>query len=372
MTNTRTSRSGAAAHTVGLDIGGTKILGALLDADGGLVAVTRLPTELGPDGVVRSAARAVHDVVGAAGLGIDVVGGVGLGIPGIVDARAGTVKHAVNLGVAEELPLAELLSETLGGIPVVVENDLNVAAVGAAHQLERDKPGAARHEDLAFLALGTGVASGLVMDGRLRRGVSGAAGEIGHVPIDPSGPECSCGQRGCIETFVSGTALATAWPSRHGRPSPVELFEAADAGDDRAVRVRKQFADAVAAAVRLLALTVDVRHVVLGGGVAQLGRPLLDVVRESLREQAQASPFLASLGLAGRVTLAPPDVPVAAVGAAVLGRRDERPEEPEEFGAAPSDPSAKDPAAAGRTEAGAGRNTALAGTKTKGALTWRS
>ncbi|RPF22409.1 ROK family protein [Myceligenerans xiligouense] len=384
MTNTSTNRSGSAAHTVGLDIGGTKILGALLDADGALVATTRLTTELGPDGVVRSAARAVRDVVDAAGLRLAAVDGVGLGIPGIVDARAGTVKHAVNLGVSDELPLAERLSGALGGIPVVVENDLNVAAVGAAHVLERegapvpdDGPGAApapgvpapaHHEDLAFLALGTGVASGLVMDGRLRRGVTGAAGEIGHVPVDPAGPECSCGQRGCIETFVSGTALATAWPSRHGKPSPAELFEAAEAGDAAAIVVRKRFADAVASAVRLLVLTVDVRYVVLGGGVAQLGRPLLDVVRDSLREQAEVSPFLASLGLPARVTLAPSDVPVAAVGAAVLGRRDEQAGE----GSPERQVPRGVPAAPTTSEERAGTDTALAGAETEGTLTWRS
>ncbi|GAB4083887.1 ROK family protein [Myceligenerans cantabricum] len=370
--NTSTNTSGPTPYTVGLDIGGTKILGALLDPQGGLVATTRLATELGPDGVVRSATRAVRDVVGAAGLDLTVVGGVGLGIPGIVDAAAGTVKHAVNLGVeGDELPLAGLLSVALGGIPVVVENDLNVAAVGAAHVLERERSGpdggrgpagagpgggTTGHEDLAFLALGTGVASGLVMDGHLRRGVSGAAGEIGHVPVDPAGPECSCGQRGCVETFVSGTALAEAWPARHGRPAPVELFEAAEAGDAEAIRVRTRFSDAVAAAVRLLVLTVDVRYVVLGGGVAQLGQPLLDVVRDSLREQAKASPFLASLGLPGRVTLAPADVPVAAVGAAVLGRRD-------------GETTAEDPRATQRPAAAPSdriTDRALAGAKTEG------
>lgn len=317
MTNTYHSSRDPGGHTVGLDIGGTKILAALL-GPGGVVGTARLVTELGPDGVVRSAARAVREVTTGAGLDLTVVDGVGLGIPGIVDAAAGTVKHAVNLGIEDELPLAEHLSVTLGGIPVVVENDLNVAAVGAAHVLE--------HDDLAFLALGTGVASGLVLDGRLRRGASGAAGEIGHVPVDPAGPECGCGQHGCVETFVSGTALGRAWPARHGKPSPVELFEAADAGDAEAIRVRRRFADAVAVAVRLLVLTVDVRHVVLGGGVAHLGRPLLDVVRDALVEQAKASAFLASLDLPERVTLAPGHIPVAAVGAAVLGRRDDEPD----------------------------------------------
>jgi predicted NBD/HSP70 family sugar kinase len=309
------------AYTVGLDIGGTKILGALLDPEGDVVGTVRRTTVHGADGLVAGAARAVRDVVASGGVELADVVGVGLGIPGIVDHRSGSVKHAVNLGVHDdELPLADLLSAELGGVPVVVENDLNVAAVGAAHVLERSA-GDQDHEDLAFLALGTGLASGLVLDGQLRRGVSGAAGEIGHIPVDPLGPECPCGQRGCLERFASGKALEAAWPSRHGRPAPVELFEAARGGDQEAIAVKDRFADATASAVRLLVLTTDVRHVVLGGGVAQLGTELLDAVQDALREQAKVSPFLGSLKLAERVQLAPTHVPVAAVGAAVLGRR---------------------------------------------------
>ncbi|GHH75580.1 NagC family transcriptional regulator [Promicromonospora soli] len=311
----------APRYTVGLDIGGTKILGALLDPAGDVVSTVRRSTVHGADGLIAGAARAVRDVVASGGVELSDLAGVGLGIPGIVDHRSGTVKHAVNLGVNDdELPLAGLLSDELGGVPVVVENDLNVAAVGAAHVLERSGADG-DHEDLAFLALGTGLASGLVLDGRLRRGASGAAGEIGHVPVDPLGPDCSCGQRGCLERFASGKALEAAWPSRHGKPSPVELFEAARAGDEEAIVVKDRFASATAAAVRLLVLTTDVRHVVLGGGVAQLGTELLDAVQDALREQAKVSPFLGSLKLAERVRLAPTHVPVAAVGAAVLGRR---------------------------------------------------
>jgi glucokinase len=317
----RSGNGPAPQYTVGLDIGGTKILGALLDPAGDVVSTVRRSTVHGADGLIAGAARAVRDVVASGGVKLSDLAGVGLGIPGIVDHRSGTVKHAVNLGVNDdELPLAGLLSDELGGVPVVVENDLNVAAVGAAHVLERSGAEGS-HEDLAFLALGTGLASGLVLDGQLRRGASGAAGEIGHVPVDPLGPDCTCGQRGCLERFASGKALEAAWPSRHGKPSPVELFEAARAGDQEAIAVKDRFASATAAAVRLLVLTTDVRHVVLGGGVAQLGTELLDAVQDALREQAKVSPFLGSLKLAERVRLAPTHVPVAAVGAAVLGRR---------------------------------------------------
>ena len=312
-------------YTVGLDIGGTKILGALLDPAGEVLATVRLATVHGADGLVAGATRAVRDVVASGGVELAELAGVGLGVPGIVDHISGTVRHAVNLRVHDdELPLADLLSAELDGVSVVVENDLNVAAVGAAHVLERsaDHAGATHdHANLAFLALGTGLASGLVLDGKLRRGVSGAAGEIGHVPVDPLGPECPCGQRGCLERFASGKALEAAWPSRYGRPSPVELFEAARAGDAQAIAVKDRFAAATASAVRLLVLTTDVRHVVLGGGVAQLGTELLDAVQDALRGQAKVSPFLGALRLAERVLLAPAHVPVAAVGAAVLGRR---------------------------------------------------
>ncbi|GAA1971972.1 ROK family protein [Isoptericola halotolerans] len=305
---------------MGLDIGGTKTLAVLLDGHGDVLAQTRLITERGPVGVVDGAVRAVQGVVRQAGVPLDDVDGVGVGVPGLVDAGAGTVRHAVNVGVdGAPLELATLLSARLGGVGVEVENDLNVAAVGAAHLVEAEQ-GRSVPTDLAFLALGTGLAAGLVLDGRLRRGSRGAAGEIGHVPVDPSGPPCACGQRGCLELYASGSAVTALWPTASGRPAPVEMFEAAARGDLDALAARERYARAVAAAVRMLVLTVDVQHVVLGGGVSQLGRPLLDVVRDALTDESAASAFLRSLDLPGRVRLAPGRVAVGAVGAAVLGR----------------------------------------------------
>ncbi|PRZ07659.1 putative NBD/HSP70 family sugar kinase [Isoptericola sp. CG 20/1183] len=306
--------------SVGLDIGGTKTLAVLLGDDGEVLAQSRLSTALGPVGVVDGAARAVQGVVRQAGVTLDAVTGVGVGVPGLVDAGAGTVRHAVNLGLdGAALDLSTLLSARLGGVGVGVENDLNVAAVGAAHLVEAEA-GDRTPTDLAFLALGTGLAAGIVLDGRLRRGSHGAAGEIGHVPVDPAGPPCACGQRGCLELYASGSAVTALWPTATGRPAPVELFEAAAAGDPDALVARATYARAVAAAVRMLVLTVDVQHVVLGGGVSQLGQPLLDVVRDALVDESAASGFLRSLDLPGRVRLAPGRVAVGAVGAAVVGR----------------------------------------------------
>ncbi|WP_372593880.1 ROK family protein [Actinotalea sp.] len=304
------------ALSLGLDIGGTKVHGALVSFGGPqpLVRFTaRRPTAHGVSGVVDSAAAVVAELLAAAGLTIDRLGAVGVGVPGIVDPVTAEVSHAVNLGIEGSAPLGALLAERLG-VEVRVDNDLNVAALGAARVMAGDEPA-----DLAYLALGTGVAAGLVLDGRVRRGASGAAGEIGHVPVVPDGRACPCGQRGCLEQYASGSALDAAWPSRTGRPAPVELLEAASGGDPVAVAVLDEFAAAVASAVRLLVLTCDMRQVVLGGGVSALGEPLLRAVRAALEEQAAASPFLRAIGLAERVTLAPAEVPLAAVGAALLG-----------------------------------------------------
>ena len=298
-----------AALSVGLDIGATKTLGLVLDPAGAILAEVREPTEPGAEGIVRSAARVFEALRVATGQPLG--GTVGVGIPGLVDVGRGAVKHAVNLGVnGDWLPLRELLAERLG-VPVVLENDVNAATLGAAALGDAT--------DLVYLSIGTGLAAGLMLDGRLRRGEHGAAGEIGHVPVDPQGVVCQCGQRGCLETIASGSALAAAWPSG-GVPPAQALFAAARTGDASAIAVRDRFAAGVASAIRVLSLAVDPARIVLGGGVAQLGDPLRTAVAQALLAQASSSPFLASLDLAGRLRVVPADYPVAAVGAAYLGR----------------------------------------------------
>jgi len=222
----------------------------------------------------------------------------------------GVVQHAVNLGLAESLPLRDLLAAELG-TPVTVENDANAATLGAVAQTGQ--------QDLVYLSIGTGLAAGLAIGGRLRRGVHGAAGEVGHIPVDPQGLPCTCGQTGCLETVASGSAVAAAWPVADQHPAEA-LFAAAAAGDPKAIAVRDRFAAGVAATVRVLCLAVDPAVVVLGGGVSHLGDPLRVAVAAALLDQAAEAPFLAALDLAGRLRILPPDVPVAALGAALIGQ----------------------------------------------------
>lgn len=296
---------------MGIDIGATKILGVVASAEGRVVADARVDSPAGGDDVVAAAAEVVARLRSAAGRALDGV--VGVGIPGLVDTAQGTVRHAVNLGVADGYPFGDRLGAATG-LRVVLDNDANAAALGAAARIGC--------RDLAYLSIGTGLAAATILDGSLRRGARGAAGEIGHIPVDPAGPACECGQTGCLETLASGAALAARWPSRD-RPPAQALFDAADAGDPRAVAVRDRFAGHLADAVRLVALTVDPEVVVLGGGVAGVGDPLRAAVAQALATQAGGSPFLASLDLPGRVRLVPQDVPVAALGAALLGRSDD-------------------------------------------------
>lgn len=304
----------AGSWSAGVDVGGTKVDAALLDADGRVRAGVRTLTRRGVDGVVSSVVEAVERLCAGAGLTPAELSCVGVGVPGMVDGASGVVAHAVNLGFGTApVPLASMLEERLGVETVRVENDVDVAALGAADVLRIEG-------DLAYLALGTGVAAGLILDGRLRRGHLGVAGEIGHVPWGDRGRVCPCGQRGCLELYASGSAIGAAWPSGRGRPAPVELYEAAAAGDPGAVRIRDEHAEAVAMCVRVLVLTTGVRTVVLGGGVSALGTPLLDAVVGVLRGAQAQSPFLAGLRLDERVLLAPREGHLAAVGAARLAR----------------------------------------------------
>lgn len=294
---------------IGLDIGGTKIDAVAVGSEprAAVRGRVRIPTGFGPDEVLANAQSAALQVAQAAGIAAAQLPSIGIGIPGIIDSEAGAVRHAVNLGLSE-LALGPQLAARLG-TAVTVENDVNAAALGAYHLLGLTG-------SMAYLNLGTGLAAGYVVDGRLWRGARGTAGEIGHIPVDPAGEQCACGQRGCLETFASGGWIARKWGG--DAPLPVlDLFDRADAGEARATRLRDELIAGVAAAVRILVLAGDPDVVVIGGGVSNLGDRLLALLVTQLGEQARGSSFLASLGLPTRVRLVPPGEPVAAVGAAL-------------------------------------------------------
>ena len=295
---------------IGLDLGGTKTDAVVIDGDDSVLGSVRIASEPGVPGVIDTVFAALDALADQTGIAHREFRSVGIGMPGQVAPGSTVVTHALNLQV-RELDVHELLASRLG-IPVRVENDVKAAALGA-FALE-----AADASSLAYLNLGTGVAAGIVVDGQVWRGRHGTAGEIGHISIDPAGPQCICGARGCIESFAGGAAIAARW----GSPSelPVrEVFDAADAGDQRAMEIRSGVARAIAAAVRVLVLTSDVEWVVLGGGLTALRERLLPDVLQALDASSATSEFLGSLQLSARIRLLDGNSHAAAFGAALLG-----------------------------------------------------
>jgi glucokinase len=294
---------------LGIDIGGTKTDAVAVTDSGEVAHRERLTTGFGSTAVVETALEAINGVAKLSGLNAAEFESIGIGIPGIVDNASGYVRHAVNLGF-DELGLGDLLAARLGA-RVRIENDVTAAAFGAYSLLGISS-------SMAYLNLGTGIAAGIVIDGKLWRGARGTAGEIGHIPVDPNGELCPCGQRGCLETVASGSSISRAWSSTDPHPA-LELFDAADAGDAKAIAIRSRLATGVASAVRLLILTTDVETVVIGGGLSHLGDRLLGDVSGVLTTWAASSTFLATLDLTSRVRLVPEGHPVAAIGAALVG-----------------------------------------------------
>ncbi|WP_411700051.1 ROK family protein [Conyzicola sp.] len=296
---------------MGVDIGGTKTEAVAVADDGSVVESVRLATGFGPKPVVASTVDAATSLAAATGLRMADFATIGVGIPGAVDAASGRVSHAINLGL-EHLQLGAELAARLG-TPVRVENDVNAAALGAFHLFEQ--PAAA---SMGYLNLGTGLAAGLVLRGELWRGARGGAGEIGHILVDPAGPLDLDGQHGGLEVVASGSGIARQWGRGNGNAVSAVL-DAADAGDTEALEIRRRLYEGVAAAVRILVLTVDVDLVVIGGGISSLGDRVMGGVGEIFDEWGAQSPFIRSLGIADRVRLLPEGAPVAALGAAHLG-----------------------------------------------------
>ena len=302
---------------IGIDVGGTKAHAVLYSSDGPIAAARRATDVGGLPGLLGTLRAVVDDVLAEAAASGLALRAIGVGIPGIVSTKAGTVSHAVNVGLPEaDVPLAHLVS-TEFGVPVTLTHDVTAAALGSARLMGVD-------DDVALISLGTGLAVGLILGGVPRVGACASAGEIGHIPYVADGPECPCGQRGCLELYASGQALNRLWGGDpRGASKPAEhLLACAARGDATAVGVRSVWIGAVAHAVTTVGLTLDVATILIGGGVAGAGEPLLDALHAELRRRAQGSAFLNRMNLADRVALVPPGLDVAPLGAALaaIGR----------------------------------------------------
>ncbi len=299
---------------VGIDVGGTKILGIVSDSSGRVLRRLMRPTPRGPDGVRTAIGDVVEALVEESPAGTTPPGdhagaslrGVGVGVPGLVD-RSGILHYGPNLpGVVGFDIGRDLRART--GLPVVVENDASLAAI-AEHRVGA----ASGHDHALVITQGTGIGGGIIVDGALLRGANGFAGEPGHIVIDPNGPVCACGTRGCWEAFASGTGLGNLARSlvadgggagilaradgEPGHITGVHVADALAAGDPDASALLADFARLVAVGLGGLITVFDPSIVVLGGGLTAMSHRFIPDVQAHLRDTV--------LGAAHR-----PEVPV--------------------------------------------------------------
>lgn len=271
------------ALLVGVDVGGTKTAVAVGDASGAVHARRRRPTDPTGDPAADLAriAEDVRAVLAEAGCTLADVRAVGVTAPGPLDAETGVVMLPPNLPGWRDVPVVARLEELLG-VPVLLENDANAAA------LAEWRFGAGRgFRHLVYLTMSTGVGGGLVLDGRIYRGLLGSAGEIGHLPVEWEGEPCSCGQRGCLEAYTGGAA----WTRRlraHARDdgrvaelaggreriTPVELVAAAREGDGWARAELARWCDYVARGITAVVMTLAPEAVLLGTIAVAAGEEL--------------------------------------------------------------------------------------------------
>jgi glucokinase len=326
--------------TIGVDVGGTKVLGAALDESGSVVAHARAATPAShhgssdpgaADGVIAAIARVVGELTRASGRGAEVeLPALGVGIPGLVDDD-GTMHFAPNLPAGVGVDFKARVGAMVGNRRVVVDNDATCATVG-----EWNLGAASGATDAVVVTLGTGIGAGIVSNSALVRGAHGFAGEAGHMVVDPSGPVCSCGRRGCWERYASGSGLArlAREAASAGRLSRVmdlvagdaesvrgeHVTQAAAAGDAGALEVMTELGWWIALGLANLTALLDPSVVVLGGGLVAAGDLLLEPTRLAYAEIAYANAKRPVVKIVG----ADLGELAGAVGAALVAREDHR------------------------------------------------
>lgn len=291
-------------YAVGIDVGGTKILAAVVDVHAGQVvssARKRTRPDKGSDFFVDRLLGLVQSAIDDAKLsGDEQLAGIGVGIAGQVDRANGVLLASPNLGVGfENLPLAKLLSDRFH-LPVALSNDVDVATIGEQHY------GAAQGvDDFVCVFVGTGIGSGIVQGGSAYRGATGTAGEIGHTIVQYGGRICGCGGRGHLEAYASRTAITRVLQAEllRGRKSMLSellspddtdirsriIARCLDAGDQLVTEVATEAADYLGAGLGSLITFYNPRRVILGGGLIEATQLLFD--RASMRARESALPI---------------------------------------------------------------------------------
>ncbi|MGC3939587.1 ROK family protein [Roseobacter sp. EG26] len=252
-----------AAFVASVDLGGTKVRVALCNLSGTVVVETSEPTDVkGGEAVVDQIARLIINVADTKKLPTEKIRIAVIGVPGVLEAKTGHIRMAPNIADIDTLNFPDLLEKRLG-VEVVVENDVNLAALGEHWMTQRTD-----RDDLAFVSVGTGIGAGLVVGGELVRGATGAAGEIGFLPFGADPQEDESLSIGALERVTATSAITTFYQQQTGRSLTVpEIFEAASEGDTIAKEALGHAARHIARAVVAICSIVDPSCVVLGGSI---------------------------------------------------------------------------------------------------------
>jgi glucokinase len=283
---------------IGIDLGGTKINTALVNNAGKILTHDYRKTQAseGPDAVIGRMLNAAREVMAEANVEPSQVMAVGIGAPGPLDAEAGVVVSPPNLPGWDHVPLRQSISDALA-LPAFLEKDANAAAMG--EHLFGAGQGA---QHMIYVTVSTGIGSGLILSGKLYRGTTSMAGEIGHTTIVPDGPQCSCGNYGCLEALASGTAVARRARERvdkgtstliadlaEGDPEHITakvVAQAADQGDAEAQRIIAEAMDYLGIGMANLVNLFNPQIIIIGGGLANIGDALFEPVRRVITQRA--------------------------------------------------------------------------------------
>lgn len=272
---------------IGVDIGGTTIKMALVDSLGKIIDQTSIPTqgEDGPELTVNRIANQVELFKHAVDKN-DHLLGIGIGVPGVIDLDGGTLRYPPNLKGWEVVRLGEMMTQATG-LPCHVENDANLAALG-----ERKFGAGKNYPSFVMVTLGTGVGGGIVIDGKIYRGVFGGAGEIGHISINMDGPVCNCGNNGCIERYIGQKNIVEYAKLQLPRYPDSPLFGQSDTfevkhlseysvkGDSFSIDILNHVGRLLGASLVSVLHILDVRVFIIGGGVSGAGSFILDPAKE--------------------------------------------------------------------------------------------
>lgn len=283
---------------IGIDVGGTNVKIALVDGEGKIIYSNSVPTyaQMGYEYTVNNIKQAIRDLMKETNTDAKEIEGIGFDFPGQVDYKTGVVKLAPNIPGWVNVPIAQMIEEEFN-IPTRIDNDVRCAALGEL------KFGAGKGcENFVCITVGTGIGSGLVINGQLVRGAANAAGEIGHIKLQMNGgPICGCGDTGCLEAFASGPSIVAMaqeylkggkstkfreMVGADGEITPYIVAKAAEAGDPVAKRIFEIVGTYIGMGLVSVINLLNPEKVIIGGGVAAAGDLLLDPIRKTIKERA--------------------------------------------------------------------------------------